>query len=96
MIVMFFLSATLFRCGLYGVVESLLIPKTLVNSLNSFDVNSPPLSDRKNIDLLLCVVFDQGFEFLELAEYFIFVLHELNPCLPRKVINKKNIVYIPT
>ena len=37
--------------------------------------------------------FHQGFEFLELAEYFIFVLHEVNPCIPRKVINKLNIVH---
>ena len=34
------------------------------------------------------MVLDQGFEFLEFAEYFVFVLHEVNPCLPRKIINK--------
>ena len=47
MIVLFFLSATPFYCGLYGVVNCLLIPESLHNSLNSFDVNSPPLFDRK-------------------------------------------------
>ena len=40
------------------------------------------------------MVLDQGFEFFELAKNFIFVLHEVNPCLPRKVINERNIVYI--
>ena len=49
-IVIFFLSTTPFCCGLYGVVNSLLIPESLHNSLNSFDVenvNSPPLYDQK-------------------------------------------------
>ena len=47
MIILFFLSVTPFCCGLYGVVNSLLIHESLHNSLNSFDVHSPPLSDRK-------------------------------------------------
>ena len=47
MIVLFFLFATPFCCGLYGVVNSLLILKYLHNSWNSFDVNSLPLSDQK-------------------------------------------------
>ena len=47
MIILFFLFATPFSCGLYGVDNSLLIPESLHNSLNSFDVNSPPLSDQK-------------------------------------------------
>ena len=47
MIILFFLSATPFYCGLYGVVNCLLIPESLHNSLNSFDVNSPPLFDQK-------------------------------------------------
>ena len=46
-IVLFFLFATPFYYGLYGVVNSLLIPGYMHNSLNSFDVNSLPLSDRK-------------------------------------------------
>ena len=47
MMVLFFLSETPFCCGLYGVVNSLLIPKSMHNSLNQFDANSLPLSDRK-------------------------------------------------
>ena len=96
MIVLFFLSAISLCCGLYGVDNSLLILESLHNSLNSFDVNSLPLFDRKVLIFFFSVVLDQGFEFLELAKYFIFVLHEVNPRLPRKVINKRNIVYIPT
>ena len=37
-IVLFFLSATPFCYGLYGVVNSLLIPESLHNSLNSFEL----------------------------------------------------------
>ena len=74
--------------------NSLLIPDSLHKSLNSFDVNSLPLSDRKVLIFFFCVVLDQGFEFLELAENFIFVIYEVNPCLPRKFINETNIVYI--
>ena len=47
MIILFFLSATPLCCGLYGMVNSLLIPKSLHKSLNSFDVNYFPLSNRK-------------------------------------------------
>ena len=46
MIILFFLSAIPFCC-VYGVDNSLLIPESLHNSLNSFDVNSLPLFDRK-------------------------------------------------
>ena len=47
MIVLFFISAIPFYCGLYGVDNSLLIPESLHNYLNSFDMNSLPLSDQK-------------------------------------------------
>ena len=56
MIVLLFLSTTPLHCGLYGVVNSLLIPEYLHNSLNSFDVNSPPLSNR-NVLILFYVWF---------------------------------------
>ena len=82
-IVIFFLSVPLFCCGLYGVVNSLLIHEFLHNSLNSSYVNSPPLSDQKVL-IFFCVVLDQGFEFLELIEYFILAFQEIYPCLPRK------------
>ena len=78
------------------MVNSLLIPESLHNSLNSFDMKSPPLSDPKGLDFIFCVVIDQGFELFELVEYFIFVFQELYPCLPRKIINERNIVYIPS
>ena len=74
--------------------NSLLILESLDSPLNSFDVNSPPLSDKKVL-IFFCMVLDQDFELLELIEYFIFVLQEVYPCLPRKIINKRNIVYIP-
>ena len=45
--VRFFRSLTPFYWGLYGVLKSLLIPDSLHSSLNSCEVNSPPLSDRK-------------------------------------------------
>ena len=54
MIILLSLSATPFYCGLYGVDNSLLIPKSLHNSLNSFDVNSLPLSDRKVLIFFQC------------------------------------------
>ena len=79
MIVLFFLYAIQFCCGLYGVDNFLLIPESLHNSLNSFDVNSPPLFDRK------------VFSFF----YVLFSIKSLNSCLPRKIINERNIVYIP-
>ena len=44
--VWFFHSATPFYRGLYGVLNSLLIPHSMQSSLNSSKVNSLPLSDR--------------------------------------------------
>ena len=94
--ILLFLSATPLSCLLYGLVKSLLILESLHNYLNSYDVNSPPLYDLKGLDFLLRVVLDQGFEFLELTEYFIPAFQEVYLCLPRKIINERNIVYIPT
>ena len=96
MIVLFFLSATPLCCGLYGVVNSLLIPESLHNSLNSFDVNSPPLSDQKFLILFSMCFSIKALNSLNLLKNFIFVLYEVNPCLPKKVIKERNIVYIPT
>ena len=42
------------------------------------------------------MILDQRFELFELAEYFILVFHEVYPCIPRKIINERKIVYIPT
>ena len=47
MMVRFFHSATPFCWGLYGVLNPLLIPDYLQNSLNSSKVNSPPLSHHR-------------------------------------------------
>ena len=56
MIVLFFLSAIPFYCGLQGVDNSLLILESLHSSLNSFKVNSPPLSKR-----MVLIVFSVWF-----------------------------------
>ena len=45
MMIWFFHSVTPFYWGLYGVLNSLLIPESLQSSLNYFKVKSPPLSD---------------------------------------------------
>ena len=85
-----------FCCGLYGVVNSLLIPEYLHNSLNSFDVNSPPLYDL-NVFIFFSMWFSiNDLNSLNLLKKFIFVLHKVYPCLPRIIINKINIVYIPS
>ena len=44
MMVLFFLSATPFCCGVYRVVNCLCIPYSLQNFRNSFEIYSPPLS----------------------------------------------------
>ena len=48
MIVLFLLFATPFCCGIYATVNCLLIPFSLQKSVNSCDVNSPPLSVRRH------------------------------------------------
>ena len=47
--VLFLLSTIPFCCGEYGAVKCLTIPDLSQNSLNSVDVNSPPLSVRKHL-----------------------------------------------
>jgi len=48
-IVIFFLSTTPFCCGDVGTIKRRRIPFASQNSLNSLDVNSPPLSDLKDL-----------------------------------------------
>jgi hypothetical protein len=45
----YFCSATPFCCGLYGTVNSLLIPTSLQKPSNSLEVYSPPLSNLKTL-----------------------------------------------
>ena len=66
MIFLFLLSATPFCCGLYGVDNSLLFPESLHNSLNSFDVNYSPLSDRKVLILFSVWFSINSFTYLNL------------------------------
>ncbi|MFS7902852.1 hypothetical protein Hanom_Chr01g00016201 [Helianthus anomalus] len=47
--VLFLRSTTLFCCGVYGAVSCRTISLTLQNSIKACDVNSPPLSVRKNL-----------------------------------------------
>jgi hypothetical protein len=45
----------------------------------------------KHFDLLPCLIFNQGFEFFELAQHFILSLHKINPSFVRGIINEGNI-----
>lgn len=47
--VQFFLLAMSFCCGVYAVVNCLLMPFSLQNSSNSCELNSPPLSAHKHL-----------------------------------------------
>jgi hypothetical protein len=49
--ILFFLSSTRFCCGVLDAKKCLLIPCISQNFLDSFEVNSPPLSYRKHLIL---------------------------------------------
>ena len=78
------------------MVNSLLIPESLHNSLNSFDVNSLSLSDQKVLILFSVWFSIKALNSLKLLDTSSFFFQEVYPCLPRKIINERNIVYIPT
>ena len=84
MIVLFFLSAIPFYCGLYGVEKSLLIPEALHKSLNLFDVNSLPLSDWKVLIFLSVWFSTKGLNSLHLFKNSIFSFKKYIQVLHKK------------
>ena len=84
----FFLSATPFCCGDLGTVRGRRIPFSSQNSLNSFDVNSPPLSDLKAL-ISWPLLFYKCLKFLKCTKCFRFLLQKINPCFSTQIINKE-------
>ena len=72
MMVWFFRFATPFYWGLYGFINSLLIPYSLHSSLNSSEVNSPPLFDRRVLIFLSAWFSTKALYSLKLLKTLIF------------------------
>ena len=84
----FFLYATPFCCGDLGTVRGQRIPFASQNSLNSFDVNLPPLSDLKAL-ISWPLLFYKCLKFFKCTKCFRFLIQKLNPLFSTKIINKE-------
>ena len=62
-----------------GTIISRQISFSAQNVLNSFEVNSPPLSDLKAFYVITTFFFSKGFKSLQHVKYLWFLLDKINP-----------------